>query len=420
MDKKLIKSTNRIKLVYMRDFVLAFMKWQINQEKSFAIFFREELKRTGLYDQSFDMRKIIEEIEYYFKTSLCVQAFVYFNELVKNGNFDQSLKKSKYDFKTLKSQIDVDGIEKTTNSIQLIAIIREAFAHNNDNGIANWFVENGTIVIQSKKDKLGNRHNIKINAEIIVQLLLMYLENVNWSGYDSLSLNISLTKLKNSLKNNTLTPAQVGKIFKPILSISKQQEMDKNQQMALFNCLTRSVFFKDDNFEHINEKLLLMLFPLKENAYLNGCDIMDTTMYVNEIHKNYTSFNKFINSNAKLFTKNKEEFNLPKHQEEMMLFMFGESNRIASVMINNLLFYMFTFESENNLKKCFREDLNIKRIRNSLMHGRYFYNYNSEYVFYDGIKEMEHIATISCKEIMESIDILVDNYTKERDSKKEI
>ena len=98
-----------------------------------------------------------------------------------------------------------------------------------------------------------------------------------------------------------------------------------------------------------------------------------------------------------------------------MYFMFRESNKISAVMLNNLLFYMFTFESIENLKKCFREDLDIKRIRNSLMHGRHFYNYQGAYEFYDGRKEMEHIDSISCVEILQAVETLVDNYIKERD-----
>lgn len=401
----------------MRDFLLAFMKWERNQEKSLAIIFREELKKTGVYKPDFDMRALIGEIEWYYKTSMAVQSFVCFNELVKDGNFDATLKKGKYDFKTLKAKIDVDGIEKTTNSQQLIAIIRQAFAHNDDNEIANWYSEEDYLVIQSKKDKKRNKHNIKVDANLLVKILLMYMENVKYENYDAIALDIHKEKLKRSLKENTLTPAQVGNIFKQMFTISKEKEMDKFQKQALFNCLTNVEMFKEDDFEHITNEFLLMLFPLKENAYVNGCDIMDTMAFLNSVHDNYTSFNKYLKAIAELFLGARDEYNLPKHYESMLYFMFGESNKIVAVMANNLLFYMFSFESVENLKKCFRSDLNIKRIRNSLMHGRHFYNYSGAYEFYDGIKEMEHIGSISCKEILEAINILVENYMKERDNK---
>ena len=247
MDKDLIQIMNRKKLIFMRDFLLAFINWEHNQEKSFAILFREELKKSGVYESTFKMRELIGEIEWYFKTSLTMQAFVYFNESLKNGKFDLSLKNGKYDFKTIKAKVDVDGKEKTTNSEQFIKIIREAFAHNNDNDeIANWYSEEDYLIIQSKKDKKGARHNIKIDAKILLQTLMMYLENAKVEELDFLTVNVRKDKLKSALAKNTLTPAQVGNIFKQMFALSKEKEMDKYQKQALFNCLTKVELFKDD------------------------------------------------------------------------------------------------------------------------------------------------------------------------------
>lgn len=420
MDKKLIRSQNRLKLVYMRDFVLSYMKWEANPEKSFTSIFREELKATGLYKSSLDMRKLIKEIEVYLETSLFMQAFVCFKELIKDGNFDKSLKKGGYDFKKIKTQIDVDGVEKTTNSQQLISIIREAIAHNDDNLISNWFVEDNKICITSKKDKMGNRHNIKISLTNMVQLMLLYLANIDWSHYDTNEIKVSVNKLKRAIKEQTLTKAQVGNIFNAMRQKSGKQEMDDYQKNAMFNCLTKTDFFLYDDGKHIDEDFLAMLYPFKENAFFNCGDAMDIATILNNLHNSYTNYNKFTNTAAEnyILSFGKEKF--PMRAQHWILFMVGKSGKIPSVLVNNLLFNMFTFESETILKKCFREDLDIRRIRNSLMHGRHFFNYNSAYEFYDGRKEMEHIGTITCAEIMNATNILVDTYIKERDSKKEI
>ena len=144
--------------------------------------------------------------------------------------------------------------------------------------------------------------------------------------------------------------------------------------------------------------------------------ILDVTSYLNLIHDNYTSFYKYLQANADIFKNNRDKFNLPNHSESILYFMFGESNKIVSVMINNLLFNMFSFESVENLEKCFRTDLNIKRIRNSIMHGRYFYNYDGAFECYDGIKEMEYIGKISCNEILQATNTLIHVYKEERDN----
>ena len=418
MDNEQIRSENRLKLVYMRDFVLAYIKWEANKEKSFATLFREELKRTGLYRPTINIRNLIKEIEVYFETSLFIQAFVCFKELIKNGNFDKALKKGVYDFKKIKTQIDVDCVEKTTNSQQLISIIRESFAHNDDNVETNWHVEGTTICITSKKDKSNKRHNIKINLTNMVQLMLLYWANIDWSNYDTNEIKISIVKLKRAIKEQTLTVAQVGNIFRAMRAKSGEQDIDNFQKKALFNCLTKTDFFTYDEGKHVDEDFISMLYPFKENAFFNCGDIMDVSTLLYHLHGNYTSYNKFSVEAGKNFMLSFGDNKVPARAQHMTLFLFSNGGKFPSVLINNLLFYMFTFESEENLKKCFREDLNIRRIRNSLMHGRHFFNYNSGYEFYDGIKEMEHIGTITCAEIMNATNILVDNYIKERETKK--
>ena len=245
----------------------------------------------------------------------------------------------------------------------------------------------------------------------------MYWANIDWSNYDTNEIKISVVKLKRALQEKTLTVAQVGNIFKLMRAKSGQQDIDNFQKQAIFNCLTKNDFFTYENSKHVEEDFIAMLYPFKENAFFNCGDIMDTSSLLYCLHDNYTSYNEFSIKTGKNFLLGFGEDKVPERAKHMTLFMLDNTGKIPSVLINNLLFYMFTFESENNLKKCFKEDLNIRRIRNSLMHGRHFYNYNSGYEFYDGINNMEHIATITCAEIMNATNVLVENYISERNSK---
>ena len=400
----------------MRDFVIAFAKWESNTNQSFTALFRNELKKTGLYEKEWDMRDITGEIISYFETSLSVQAFVCFNEILKNNNFDTSIKNDEYDYKKMKATIDVDGVEKTMNPAKLLKVIRESFAHNNDNEVSNWYAEENFLIIKSVKDKQGNRHNLKISLPILMKLTNTFLGNAYFEKIDCLSLKVNENKLKNSLLANRLTPAQIGKMFTQSFILSQKiTELDKFQKQSLYNCLTASDYFVENDCEHLEVSLIAELFPEKNNAYNVGCSCMDASLFINEIRQNYTSFDHFLSAVSNNIINDVAEIMKFKYNNDFLKFCFGDAQYVDSVLINNLLFYMFTFESEENLKKCFREDVDIRRVRNSLMHGRHFYNYDMAFEFYDGVKELEHIATITTDEVFKAIDILVHNYIEERD-----
>lgn len=400
----------------MRDFVVAFAKWESNPEQSFATLFRRELKETGLYDPSWNIRMIISEISYYFDTFLSVQAFVNFNEILKNNNFDTSIKNDEFNYKKLKSTIDVDGVEKTMNPSKLLKVIRESFAHNDDNEESNWYSDEQYLVIKSVKDKEGNRHNLKISLSTLLKLITTFLGNAYFDNYNTMTLKMADNKLKRSLSERTLTPAQIGKMFSQGYTKTEGiQELDKFQKQALYNCLTVSDYFIENDCEHLNIELITELFPEKANSYFVGCSCMDASLFVKEMETSYTSLSDFMSAiSNNIITEVSENLKF-KYNDDFLQFWFGTPQLIDSILINNLLFYMFTFESEENLKKCFREDVDIRRVRNSLMHGRHFYNYDMAFEFYDGVKELEHIATITTDEVFKAIDILVHNYIEERD-----
>ena len=93
----------------------------------------------------------------------------------------------------------------------------------------------------------------------------------------------------------------------------------------------------------------------------------------------------------------------------------GVPGRFEACIANNILFTIFTYMEPSKVKQYMNEDNNIdlKRIRNSIMHGRFYYNYESGFNFFDGIidkkvkgltiKEMEknvdYIGTITLQEI---------------------
>lgn len=64
--------------------------------------------------------------------------------------------------------------------------------------------------------------------------------------------------------------------------------------------------------------------------------------------------------------------------------------------------------TENGISIGFEE---VRKLRNSLIHGRYYYNQKRAIEFYDGrkVKELEHHTTISIEKLIKIIEAVSKN-----------
>ena len=53
----------------------------------------------------------------------------------------------------------------------------------------------------------------------------------------------------------------------------------------------------------------------------------------------------------------------------------------------------------------------VRRMRNSLIHGRYYYNHNREIEFYDGrkLKELDHKVTMKTEDLVRILEAISKN-----------
>ena len=71
---------------------------------------------------------------------------------------------------------------------------------------------------------------------------------------------------------------------------------------------------------------------------------------------------------------------------------------------------------ENIAKSLKLNDEEIRHLRNSLCHGRYFHDFNQTFYFYDGRKNLSLGAKLTIKErevydeIPDDLDYMIDNY----------
>ena len=80
---------------------------------------------------------------------------------------------------------------------------------------------------------------------------------------------------------------------------------------------------------------------------------------------------------------------------------FVDSELMQSTMMSSVAFNLFATRTPSEIKTI-SDGINLglseevlSRLRNSFIHGRYFYNYNDGFEIYDGTTSLSHITTIN-------------------------
>ena len=212
------KIVNRGMLYLGCCFFISFQHWRKEPQISFKRIFKELLDKNHIIDFNETSREdVFQGVINYYKTMISMQMLCYINEMIKEGGMDPAFVNFKNDFKNLKTKIDVDGVEKTTNAPQLLKIMRDAFAHNDDDKpTTNWtLTDNYSIKIQSYLNKNGDRHNITINSEDLFKFSLMCFSNIVSTSQIATEVYCNGIILENSVKNNTITSSTIKSNVKP-------------------------------------------------------------------------------------------------------------------------------------------------------------------------------------------------------------
>ena len=85
--------------------------------------------------------------------------------------------------------------------------------------------------------------------------------------------------------------------------------------------------------------------------------------------------------------------------------MCVDKDFMKSIIYSSLVFNIVSSRTNNELAQVFEsadiqiEPENVRHVRNSFIHGRYFYNFKDGFELYDGQKEMEHFFTFTFEDI---------------------
>ncbi len=344
--------------------------------------------------------------------SLITQYFVYLYEVV-NDNFDESLKKSKKDFSKLKFNIDVNGNLKTINSKKLFDIIRQSFAHNDDGNIVpNWMWDDKDNVIIHRKLK-SQEIKLKIHIDELVSLANIYLTNA--INPPSLGISMYASRLSNAVLNKKLNPFNVHKYIHAFDPNAKVDiPMDKLQKKALYNCIIKNSDGLDEatinmGIHPYDPSFFILKFPFKCNANNAIKDCCMTINYLSILKDKYITRNEFMHKVFDSKIEKEEPVDIIAIQDYL-----GYPSRFEACLANNILFSIFTYMDPESVKEYLKDcKIDFNKLRNSIMHGRFYYNYEDGFNFYDGIidkttkdksikeieKNIEYIGTLTLKDI---------------------
>lgn len=397
-----------------------------NCDKSLLCSFEQCL--FGMNNQKYNK----EEIEMAFKNAvidsfsmLVIQEVIYAYEMLKD-NLKPKLIVDKTKFLNLKLKADINGKLKEVNPQQMFKIIRNCLAHNDDSSNDyTWEMGNdhNLIITYSKR---GKNLVIKLNVVELKELLNIYMANaIDLNG--RVAMAVEKNKLKNAVMEKRLQP---GNIHKFILGmdnkIKTSLDLDKYQKKALYNfysnenLYTYTNMIENSSIFPLNENFIPHLYPNRTNAMslFNDCNSLITILRSILDHANITMVD--------LYELLKDKIRLESNKINYNMLALIINNRFVATLASNILFSIVSCINSENLKKYFPSNVDVNRIRNSLMHGRFFYNNDYGFEFYDGVLDsdksksinriedkIEHIATLTFEDIdLISQLILADYYNK--------
>lgn len=417
MDNE-VMNENRYSLAMQLFFYQAIHEWKYSPNTRLENYIPKQL----LDHHKEQNLNLLNEMKRYIARSIITHYFVLLYELV-NGNFDESLKKSKNDFITMKFKIDANGSLKTINAKQLLDIIRQSFAHNDDEKlIPNWMFDNDENIIIHRKLK-KNEIEIKIHITELVSLGNMYL--INAEGNSRIGVKMYAKRLSDGIMQKRVNTGNIHK-FVGSYDIEKKVDipLDKLQKRALYNFFIKSTEGLDQKMINIgihpyDPSLLGLKYPFKCNAANIIKDYQRTLSLLSILDDTNLSKNQFMTKIFNDKVKKEEAVDLIEMQDYL-----GVANRFEFCIASNILYSIFSYMEPSKIESCLNRDIDFKKLRNSIIHGRFYYNYEDGFNFYDGIiekktegksvkeieKNIEYVATLTLNDINTLTQNLIHEY----------
>ncbi len=392
-------------LTIANELILArsFLDWRKNPKSSIRSIFKSNFNNYMKVDEKQTNSKEMLSFAIGCTTSnLLRQTFITTYEYLRN-NIDDKMTERIKELKTENS-----SNKNNLNTAKFLDVIRQSFVHNDVKAeIPNWQIdEKFNIVINVK----GN--SFKFNMYELHILMTEFLSLKK----DAFFINIDVREqnLFDAVKKDKLNP----KTMKSLFGAKNMQNdhlliLDDYQQKALFDLFTneQSLLGKQirlNKLQDDNYYILVNGFPFKHNAgnigRLNNVCFRNLFILDKNFNNKKTFFDAIMDFESTVYlVDDKTHFTT---RQNLIEFMHYDTIMFEATLFSNILFSLFSsvhFDKITPYLSSF--DIDARRLRNSIMHGRYYYNHNLGFEFYDGRDndKLEHIASLNIYQISDIV-----------------
>lgn len=312
--------------------------------------------------------------------NLLKELFTLINQIwaIDAHRFDEGLSNEKNLLKIIKSNITKDGQKFPFNNKELYKRIRESIVHNNK--INPNFIYNLTNFELNLGEVNGSDYIINLDFIQIIQLIQVLVHNNTGA---KLYAKIFVAKVDSITTRKEIQ--EYIKIYDN--NDSPCIDLDKNQVERVYN------YFKYiKNGENIigNEDELRSCLRIPNEVERLFGEKLFALKVVYEMVSGAT-WQKLTTSHPNLLNK-----------EGYVNFYFS--------LISNLLFTMASSQTNTELDEMLSGCINglssedVRHLRNSLCHGRYFHDFNQNFYFYDGKKNLDFKLKLTIADINKILD----------------
>ncbi|MBQ3502037.1 MAG: hypothetical protein IJA72_00010 [Clostridia bacterium] len=385
--------------------ITSLLKWRETPNKSLRVIFKQLYKSCYPDADISNSRELLNKTIETTTTSLTMQSFTYCYEFLRNNIDDKMPAK----LKNMRNKLSSNT--SNLNTVKFLDTIRQSFAHND-------------ITAETPNWRFNDNYNLEINfkGQNFVfeddELRLLMNEFLKLKKKHFPKLITVHQDLPDIVEKGKLTKNNINRYITQYTD-RKVESFDKYQCNAIYNliCPNNNNSVNRDNLEYLldNDYFNLTNFlPFKQHAGMLASKmnmsirLLIILMQAVENRGLFVLVAKTLEKEIDLVDSN--GCNNSNVRTDIIDYILNDTILFEYYLTSNALFNMFSMYTSEQLKPYF-PDVDIRRLRNSIIHGRYYCNFKNGFEFYDGINSsnLEHIATVNINSILDSISELINN-----------
>ena len=292
--------------------------------------------------------------------------------------------------KTIKASLTSDFT--SMNGERFLKLFRDSIVHKSKENMHVKSEDFGDFNFELQKNKLGETDDFDVSTLNLINYMINYDQARKLDKkFATLEFDKDLTVDVNSMLSAKKKYSKFKNFIQVFNDKGQQIEIDNYQENAYLRFLLKYRKFdtKLKNFDYFK----MRFFPHKDNK-LNNYELKNRLLC--GLLQIYLNIDTKINDLVKYYQNN---------DDVCGMFCFLDEETILSTIYSSICFSIFSSRSNDELYDLLseagceiKEDV-VRHLRNSFIHGRYFYNFKNGFEIYDGTTELNHYTTFTYDQI---------------------